>query len=220
MMTTMIVTVIIMMLSNWLQLLLGFIGSILSGLLATYIYQSILTRRLIPKFIISDDIALSYQIDKNGIKQPTYRIKISNESKRDAFDIRTYLRLRYCNKYLTLEPPYIPAMHGKITGRDYDEYQRELPFRLSHIRESQILGFQNEQLIAKHKAGSLSFEDFDHKDNLLEIVLMATDSTSGISTKIMIKTLTSENILKSIKPGKFNKGSMTVETFEEGVCEC
>lgn len=220
MMTTMIATEIIMMLSDWLKLLVGFIGGILSGLLATYIYQIILTRRLIPKFIISDDIALSYQIDKNGIKQPTYRIKISNESKRDAYDIRTYLRLRYCNKYLTLELPYIPAMHGKIIGRDYDEYQREIPFRLSYIRETKISGFQNEQLTAKHEAGTLSFEDFNHKDNILEIVLMATDSTSGIPTKIMIKTLTSENILKSIKPGKFKKGSMSVETFEEGVCEC
>lgn len=220
MMTTMIVMVIIMMLNNWVQLLLSFIGGILSGLLATLIYQLILTRCLNPKFIISNDIALSYQIDKNGIEQPTYRIKISNESKREAFDIHTYLRLRYCNKYLTLELPYIPAMHGKIKNRDCDEYQRELPFRLSHIRETKILGFLNEQLTAKYKAGTLSFEDLDHKDNILEFVLMATDSKTGVSTKIIIQTLSSDKILKSIHKGKFKKGSMTVETFEEGVCEC
>lgn len=194
------------------------VSGIISGLFATAIFWCFINKILRPNIKISKDIALIYEESKDGDKIPVYRIKVCNESLRAVYDIRTTVRLRYRSRYATIDLPVIPVLQKKGKKVESSDYQRELPFRLSYIRESKISGFSDKELNLKYQKQTLSFNDFILPKTKIEMVLMAKDSNNNMI--VVIQSYKYNEILSSIKEGKFEKNTLKVLTSEDdGVTE-
>ena len=220
-MITMIVMETIMMLNSLYNYILDImpeiISGIISGLFATAIFWYFINKLLKPKIKISKKIALSYEEGKYGDKIPVYRIKILNKSLRDAYNIKTTVRILYKGRYAIIELPTIPILHGKSSKREYSEYLRELPFRLSYIRESKISGFHDNELKQKYEKETLYFEDFVIPTTKLEIILMALDSNNSM---IIAKRYYEYNdIIKAVIEGSFEKKTLSIEPKDDIVLD-
>ena len=240
----MIVMVIIMMLSNLLfdsEFLSGLASGCFSGIIVTILLWYISTRLLTPRIKISKDIA--YEIvpeegitkDKDGaicvdeygnpIKSRynayVYRIKLENETTRNAFDIRVYFRLCYDNHYSTIELPYLPYLQGqknlikrifnKLKNKEKSyEHHRTLPFRMTNIRLSKIEGYNIPTLKQKHANGDLNLKDFRKDDTIIEFVIMAFDSFTGSPRRVVSNRYTQKELDEYLKEGEFLDGQMHV----------
>ena len=217
MVITMTATEIITMRSNFSEYLLNvmpeIISGIISGLLATAIFWYFINKLLKPKIEVSRNIALSYEDGNDGDKIPVYRIKILNKSLRDAYNIKTTVRILYKGRYAIIELPTLPVLHGKSKKREYSEYLRELSFRLSHIRETKIYGFNDDILKSKYEKKILAFEDFITPKTKIEIILMALDSNNSLI--IANQYYDDKSIIEAIIEGNFEKKTLTIEPKDD-----
>lgn len=180
-----------------------------------------------PKISVSKEIAFEKikeerEVKVNGKKvrrtvvSTVYRIKISNEGHRTAFDVKVYIRIMFRNNYLTIALPYLPAIDGYSKEKDKPEtekeyaHQRVLPFRLTDANLSKFEGYNDEKLIEKYNDWSICLDDLLEESTMLEIVLIAVDSFSGSSLRVMSRRMKFNELKKSIKEGYFAPGRLLV----------
>lgn len=194
-----------------------YIGSFFISIISAYLFWR--WNRFIyrPKIMIGDEISLMIEDNGRMKKVPTYRLKIKNLSSKDAFSIKTIIRIRYLNKYLSIELPFVPVLYGNRQSSTDNDIERELPFRLTQINKDRILTLQDSQILQRYENGTLSFEDFDKDDAVVEIVLSASDDIAGIILNKTVPPIAVKDFAKNIKLGSFTRGSMKVST--KGACE-
>ncbi|MCH5307736.1 MAG: hypothetical protein J1E37_06595 [Prevotella sp.] len=210
-----------MMLSDMCEIVSSFFSGLFSGLIATWIFWWYNNRYLSPKIKISDDIGFKQETkivettDIHGKKKKVkktftmYRIKISNESERDVYDIKINIRIRYNKTHATINVPYLPILYGKKDDNRFD-YERELPFSLNDIGLARIESFKDSNMLDKYNKGKLEMSDFNDKDTLFEIILFATDSKSGASQRLTTRKHSYEELIASLKEGDFVLGKLMV----------
>lgn len=211
------------------DILEGLLSGIVSGIIATWLFWVYNNKCLKPKIRVSDDIAFKKEmktieiINKDGnitkYRQNVvvYRIKILNESKRDAYDINVHIRIRYKNVFATINVPYLPILYGKKND-DLYENERVLPFSLNDIRKARIESFKTESISKKHKERRLEITDFKDSKTLFEIIIFATDSKSGALQSLIRRKLSYDEIKTSLKEGDFPPGKLTVQRGSEEAC--
>lgn len=204
-----------------LNILINLIGGLFSGLLSTRFFWWYNNQHLSPKIDVSTEIGFNNVLEPievvNNVGEKTicnrsitqYKIKILNQSKRAAYDIKSYIRIRYNGVYATIALPYLPVLHGKTDENSFDN-ERDLPFYMTEFQLPKIIRFDNQHLLNKYKAGNLLLEDFDDKDTLLEIILFATDSKSGASQRLTTIKRSYSEIIKCLKPGDFIPGKLII----------
>lgn len=203
------------------NMLSSIFSGILSGLISTRLFWWYNNKYLSPKIKVSKEIGYTYETktikktDKNGKKKKykkrliVYRIMVSNESKRDAYDIRSYIRIKYNGIYATIKLPYLPVLHGKI-GNDPSIYERALPFQMTEIKSDKIERYKNPIIQNKYKQGNLTLTDFNDKDMLLEIIILATDGTSGVNLRITTIKYSYSELMSCIKEGEHAPGTLSI----------
>lgn len=188
--------------------LLNICSGILSGLIASLIYGFLINYIKRPSIRVSKDIGVEVLQDGQHI----YRIRISNESKRDAYEVRIFFRLRYRNKYMTIEQPFVPVLCAKKGENDNpNKFQRELPFKLTNIRKSKIEGFGCDELVKKYDNGTLCFDDFKDEETQLEIILFAVDGKSGLGFKSIVRTYDYKELSEHKKEGKYDVKTLKIK---------
>lgn len=164
-----------------------------------------------PKIEIGGDISFMKEYNGNYKKKiPIYKLKIRNLSSKDAFSIKTIIRIRYNNKYLSIELPFIPVLYGNRKSTTVDDIERELPFHLTQINKDRISTLQDHRILEKYENGTLSFEDFKMEDTVVEIVLSASDGIAGIVLVKTIPPMPIKDFTAKIKSGSFARDSMKV----------
>ena len=229
----------IMMLNNNIindtSFITGLLSGGLSGIVVTFAFWFLTTRLLIPRLKISSDIAYkiieeereekysSEKIIKKSYNAHVYRIKLANNSIRKAFDIKIFFRLRYNNHYATIELPYQPCLMGnknifrrwldKMKGiKETYEHHKTIPFRLTDIRMSKIIGYNIPELKQKYTEGVLSLDDFKKDDTIVEFVVMTFDNISGSSLRILAKRFSQKDLDEHVKEGDFLDGEMEIRS--------
>ena len=215
MMITMIVMEIITMLNEFLRFLLSLIGGVLSGLLASHIFHERTRKVERTKIIISPEIARRYIETKDNGSVVEYRIKISNETPQDAYDIRGYVRIRYKKKYLTLKLKYAPILHGNDGVHKEFDYQRIFPFKLTGFNYDTLQGIEDAEINNLYKSEKLELHHFKDEDTILEIVIMSVDSISGGALDVQIMTFNYNDFETKIKTGEFDKTTLVVNTLTD-----
>lgn len=171
-----------------------------------------------PNIEIGDEVSFMEEYRESLKKTiPIYRLKIKNISRNDAFSIKTIMRIRCNNKYLSIELPFVPVLYGNRKNTTVDDVERELPFCLTQINKDRIFTLQDRNIYEKYENGTLSFEDFNIDGAVVEIVLSASDDIAGIVLNKIVPPTPIKDFIKNIKPGTFARGSMKVVTT--GSCE-
>lgn len=204
-----------------LSLILSLLSGVISGILATWIFWWYNNIYLSPKIVVSKDIGYKLKAEIKEItenlgdikkiehKTTVYKIKISNETGRDAYDIRVFIRIYYNGTYAILQLPYVPIIHGKTEKYPFIN-EREFPFCMTDMRLSKVESFEDPKILDKYKSGNLILEDFNDKDTLFEIIIFATDSKSGAITRLNTIKRSYKELLSSIKEGDFVPGTLKV----------
>lgn len=184
---------------------ISFVIGLSSGILSSLIFWFVTTILLRPRLCISNDIQII--TDENG--HTLYKLKIQNQGfKRNAYDIRTYVRIRYRGTYLSIELPMIPVLKCKGHGKNDFNNERMLPFKLSHIRKSKIDGYGDAELKNKYKNDLLTFEDFEGEDTCFEVVVTAYDGISSASCKVLVLDYNYKQLIAATGEGNFEEGSL------------
>lgn len=203
------------------EILISLVSGVLSGVIATWIFWWYNNIYLRPKICVSTEISfnkateLFIVTDNLGNKKvcskevPQYKIKIINQSKRVAYDIKSYIRIRYKEVFATIALPHLPVLHGK-TDEDSFDNERDLPFCMTELQLPKISSLNNPELLDKYMEGKLLLEDFNDKDTLLEIILFATDSKSGAVQRLTSIKRSFDDIIRTIKPGNFIPGKLII----------
>lgn len=190
-----------------------YLVNFLISLLSAYLFWKYTQYRYRPKIEIGDEIAYMEEYKESFKKTvPTYRLKIRNLSTEDAFSIKTIIRIRYNNKYLSIELPFVPVLYGNRESNNVDDIERELPFHLTQINKDRILTLQDRNISEKYEKGTLSFEDFNIDGAVVEIVLSASDNIAGIILNKTVPSMPIKDFVKTIKPSSFTRDSMKVVT--------
>ncbi|MDE6543137.1 MAG: hypothetical protein K2K76_04135, partial [Muribaculaceae bacterium] len=192
----------------------GLFGGVVSGLIATHVYRKQIKKVERTNIKISEKIARSFIRQIDGSKITVYRVKISNETPQDAYEVKGYVRLRYKGCYLTMNLSPVPILHGNNGVHQPSDYQREFPFRLIDIRESKIIALKNSKLLRLYRSKVLRLEDFADENTILEIVIMSTDSISGSVLNAKMETWQCDDFPYKVKDGKFAQGTLDIEKRE------
>lgn len=185
----------------WISFTIG----LCSGIVSSVIFWFVTTILLRPKLRISKDIQIIKQKDGTTL----YKLKIQNQGfKRNAYDIRTNIRIRYRGVYLSIPSPTIPVLMCKGRGKHKFDNERLLPFNLSDIRDTKINGFKDAALKRKYESKRLTLNDFKDKDTRLEIVLIAYNGISNASYKMLILDYDFKQMIAAASKGLFEPGSL------------
>ncbi|MDE7377726.1 MAG: hypothetical protein K2N13_02055 [Paraprevotella sp.] len=185
----------------WISFTIG----LCSGIMSSVIFWLVTTILLRPKLRISKDIQIITQTDGTTL----YKLKIQNQGfKRNVYDIRTYIRIRYRGTFLSIELPTIPVLKCKGRGKHKFDNERLLPFNLSDIRAAKINGFKDTVLKRKYESKQLTLNDFEDKDTRFETVLIAYDEISNASCKVLILDYDFKQMIAAASKGLFEPGSL------------
>lgn len=206
---------IITMLNEFWRFLLSLVGGVLSGLLASHIFHKRTRKVERTKIIISQEIARRYIKTKDHGFIVEYRTKISNETPQDAYDIKGYARIRYKRKYLTIQLPSIPILHGNNGLYKEFDYQRIFPFRLTSLNPDTIKGSEATEILKLYESKKLELHHFKDEDTILEIVIMSVDSISGGALDVQIATFNYNDFETKVKTGEFDEKTLTVNTYKD-----
>lgn len=186
----------------------------LISVLSAYLFWLYNRYRYRPKIEIGDEVSFIEEYkDKYKKNIPAYKLKIRNLSTKDAFSIKTIMRIRYNNKYLSIELPFVPVLYGNLKSNNVDDIERELPFCLNQINKDRILTLEDPCIVEKYENGTLSFDDFNIDGAIVEIVLSASDGIAGIVLNKTVPPIPIKDFVGIIKPGSFARGSMKVSTM-------
>lgn len=204
-----------------MNICISLLAGVVSGLFASGIFLILQNTWFRPIIKISKDIAYKKStetrevVDQLGNRtQQTqqitiYRIKISNETEDDAYDVSVYVRIIYKGKSATIKLPYLPILHGK-TKNDQFNNERQFPFSMTDIRLSTIKNFDDAEILQKYQSGTLELTDFQDRDTIFEVILFATDSKSGAIQRVHTIKRSFEEVQSSLKAGDFAIGQLIV----------
>jgi hypothetical protein len=185
--------------SDIIAFILGCVSSLLIWLLITCC--------ITPKITICKEIAESTQNDGKTL----YKMKIINDTCRNAYDIMITFRIYYSGTYFSISCPGVPVLFGK---NRHPTYERLIPVDLYGIKESKIYGIPNDVIKNKYENKKLTIDDFfdnnPKEDTHLEFVLTAYDGFSNTRRCKVVKYYR-----ENIKKGVFKQGEKFVDTKSE-----
>ncbi len=200
---------------NIVSSIVSFIGGIFSGLIASRIFQKRKGKIERTKIAISSEIARRYvDNNKDGVSIVEYRIKISNETPQDAYNIRGYVRIRYKKLYLTIKLPSTPILHGNNGFYKEYDFQRIFPFRLTSLKLDTIKGTEDKKIIRLFNSKKLELHHFNDEDTILEIVIMSVDSISGGVLDVQVRTFNFNEFESKVKTGEYDEKTLRVNTWK------
>ncbi len=195
------------------EFLVSIVGGFISGVLSSFVFQKRNRKKETLKILISSGIARTYT---NRLpRQAIYRIKISNESEQDAYDIRVCVRLRYKGKYLTNTLNPVPILHGNNGINKPFDYQRKFSFRMSDFSDERIKQLNENSIKTLYKSKKLELGHFKHDETILEIVVTAIDSIGGSRYNVSVMTFYYKDFTSKIINGTFHRDSLKIIPYKE-----
>lgn len=170
------------MIVMWTDIIRSIITGILSGVISSIIIYA-LVFKIKPKILISDQIAKSFENDKD-----VYRIKIVNKSKFDVFNVDCHLYYCYTQE------------DGIIQITEILQSQT----RIAHISRYNKKDENNEHAVRLSFSITEEYENklSSDKNAFFQLTVVATHGFTNTSTHIEKKYLSD-----SIKKGRFETGN-------------
>lgn len=195
------------------EFILSIAGGFISGLFSSYVFQKRNRKQQTLKLVISDGIARTYT--KESPWQAIYRIKISNESAQDAYDVKVCIRLRYKGLYLTNTLNNVPILHGNNGTNEPFDYQRKFSFTMTGFDKERIDQINDHSILALYESKRLELEHFKHKGTILEIVVSAIDGIGGCRQNVIVSSLCYNDFANKVINGYFNRDSLDIIPYGE-----
>lgn len=195
------------------EFILAIVGGFISGVFSSHVFQKRNRRKETLKLVISNGIARTYT--KNCPCQAIYRLKISNESAQDAYDLKVSIRLRYKGLYLTNTLNNVPILHGNNGSNMPIDYQRKFSFAMTSFDKERIYQLNDPGILALYESEKLELEHFKHKDTILEIVVSAIDSVGGYRQNVIVSSLCYNDFANKVINGYFNRDSLDIIPYGE-----
>jgi hypothetical protein len=202
--------------STVLMIIITQLSAVIIGVVSSSIVWWVTTKRLVPKIIISKEIARG----KSSGGDTEYKIKIANISRyRDAYNITIYFVITYENKTSTfIKPNSVPFLEREVKGKTKDKSGekygespncRTIKINVNVLDKDQISRFfehieENEKLTLDYffEAGQKEGKSVE-----LRVILIGNDKYTNAPACILSKTFSRNEI----KDGIFERGSKNMQ---------